>query len=130
MNVKRLIFLILGCICLALGCIGIVLPVLPTAPFFLATVFFFSQSSQKLHDWFLGTKLYKNNLESYVKGQGMTAGTKAKILTTVTALMAFGFYMMFRRSLYIPCGILACVWVAHLIYFLFGVKPLEKSPAA
>ena len=130
MNVKRLIFLILGCICLALGCIGIVLPILPTVPFFLATVFCFSQSSQKLHDWFLGTKLYKNNLESYVKDQGMTAGTKAKILTTVTALMAFGFYMMFRRSLYIPCGILACVWVAHLIYFLFGVKALEKSPAA
>ena len=103
---------------------------LPTAPFFLATVFCFSQSSQKLHDWFLGTKLYKNNLESYVKGQGMTAGTKAKILTTVTALMAFGFYMMFRKALYIPCGILVCVWVAHLIYFLFGVKTLEKSPAA
>ena len=122
MNVKRLIFLILGCICLALGCIGIVLPILPTVPFFLATVFCFSQS--------LGTKLYKNNLESYVKGQGMTAGTKAKILTTVTALMAFGFYMMFRKALYIPCGILACVWVAHLIYFLFGVKTLEKSPAA
>lgn len=103
---------------------------LPTVPFFLATVFCFSQSSQKLHDWFLGTKLYKNNLESYVKGQGMTTGTKAKILTTVTALMAFGFYMMFRKALYIPCGILACVWVAHLIYFLFGVKTLEKSPAA
>lgn len=130
MNVKRLIFLILGCICLALGCIGIVLPILPTVPFFLATVFCFSQSSQKLHNWFLGTKLYKNNLESYVKGQGMTVGTKAKILTTVTALMAFGFYMMFRKALYIPCGILACVWVAHLIYFLFGVKALEKSPAA
>ena len=32
MNVKRLIFLILGCICLALGCIGIVLPILPTVP--------------------------------------------------------------------------------------------------
>ena len=115
MNVKRLIFLILGCICLALGCIGIVLPILPTVPFFLATVFCFSQSSQKLHDWFLGTKLYKNNLESYVKGQGMTAGTKAKILTTVTALMAFGFYMMFRKALYIPCGILACVWVARRV---------------
>lgn len=41
MNVKRLIFLILGCICLALGCIGIVLPILPTVPFFLATVFAF-----------------------------------------------------------------------------------------
>lgn len=79
MKIKRLIFLITGCVCLALDCIGIVLPVLPTVPFFLATVFCFSQSSQKLHDWFLGTRMYKNNLASYVKGQGMTAKTKTKI---------------------------------------------------
>lgn len=124
MRLKRLIFLIAGCVCLGLGCIGIVLPVLPTVPFFLATVFCFSRSSQKLHDWFLGTKLYKNNLESYVKGQGMTTKTKAKILLTVTMLMAFGFGMMLRKALYVPCGILACVWAAHLVYFLFGVKTI------
>ena len=127
MNLKRLIFLITGCLCLALGCIGIVLPILPTVPFFLATVFCFAQSSQKLHDWFLGTKLYKKHLDSYVKGQGMTPGTKAKLLLTVTALMVFGFVMMLRKALYVPCGILACVWVAHIIYFVFGVKTLRAE---
>ena len=127
LKLKRLIFLIVGCICLALGCIGIVLPILPTVPFFLVTVFCFSQSSQKLHDWFIGTKMYKNNLESYVKGQGMTVKTKTKILVTVTALMAFGFFMMFRKALYIPCAILAVVWIAHIIYFVFKVKTVEKQ---
>ncbi len=122
MGFKRMIFLIIGCVCLALGCVGIVLPILPTAPFFLATVFCFSQSSQKLHDWFLETRMYKNNLESYVKGEGMTAKTKAKILITVTALMVFGFVIMLRKDLYIPCVILACVWAAHIIYFVFVVK--------
>ena len=122
MGFKRMIFLIIGCVCLALGCVGIVLPILPTAPFFLATVFCFSQSSQKLHDWFLGTRMYKNNLESYVKGEGMTAKTKAKILITVTALMVFGFVIMLRKDLYIPCVLLACVWAAHIIYFVFVVK--------
>lgn len=122
MGFKRMIFLIIGCVCLALGCVGIVLPILPTAPFFLATVFCFSQSSQKLHDWFLGTRMYKNNLESYVKGEGMTAKTKAKILIMVTALMVFGFVIMLRKDLYIPCAILACVWAAHIIYFVFVVK--------
>lgn len=122
MGFKRMIFLIIGCVCLALGCVGIVLPILPTVPFFLATVFCFSQSSQKLHDWFLRTRMYKNNLESYVKGGGMTAKTKAKILITVTALMVFGFVIMLRKDLYIPCAILACVWAAHIIYFVFVVK--------
>ncbi len=126
MGFKRMIFLIIGCVCLALGCVGIVLPILPTAPFFLATVFCFSQSSQKLQDWFLGTRMYKNNLESYVKGEGMTAKIKAKILITVTALMVFGFVIMLRKDLYIPCAILACVWAAHIIYFVFVVKIRKK----
>lgn len=70
MYLKRLIFMIIGCISLGIGCIGIVLPLLPTFPFFLATVFCFAKSSQKLHGWFIGTKMYKNYLESYLKGQG------------------------------------------------------------
>ena len=127
MKLKKCIFLILGCVCLALGCIGIVLPILPTVPFFLVTLFCFSQSSEKLHQWFIGTQLYKNNLESYVKGQGMTNKTKAKIIGTVTALMVIGFLLMLRKGLYVPCVILACVWAAHLIYFGFVVK---KVPAA
>lgn len=127
MKLKRLIFLIIGCICLVLGCVGIVLPILPTVPFFIVTVFCFSQSSQKLHDWFIGTKMYKNNLENYVSGRGMAVKTKVKILSTVTALMAFGFFMMWRKSLYIPCAILALVWAAHLVYFLFFVKTPDKS---
>ena len=66
MKLKRLIFLILGCICLGIGCIGIVLPVLPTVPFFLATVLFFVNSSKKPNDWFVGTGMYKKHLESCV----------------------------------------------------------------
>ena len=77
MKLKRLFFLILGCVCLALGCVGIVLPVLPTVPFFLATVFCFANSSEKLHTWFLGTELYQKHLDSFVKKKGMTAQTKA-----------------------------------------------------
>ena len=47
MRIKRLLFLVTGCICLGLGCVGIILPILPTVPFFLVTVFCFANSSQK-----------------------------------------------------------------------------------
>lgn len=126
MNLKRMIFVILGSICLVLGCIGIALPILPTVPFFLATVFFYANSSKRLHDWFVSTKMYKRHLESYVQKKGMLMKTKLSILSMVTLLMGFGFFMMFRKGIYIPCAILAVVWVAHIVYFLFGVKTIRE----
>lgn len=132
MKLKQIIFLIIGCLSLALGCVGIVLPILPTVPFFLLTVFCFANSSQKLHDWFIGTQMYKKHLESFVQKKGMTVRTKATILTSVTALMAVGFVLMLRRGIVVPCVILAVVWVCHLVYFLFGVKTIpavQTEPA-
>lgn len=125
MKLKRLLYVILGCICLGLGCVGIVLPILPTVPFFLVTVFCFAKSSQKLHDWFVGTKMYKKHLESFVKKKGMTVRTKAAIMTSVTLLMGFGFTMMMLKTIYIPCIILAVIWICHIIYFAFGVKTVR-----
>lgn len=104
MKIKRMIFADLGCICLGIGCVGIALPIIPTVPFFLATVFFFANSSQKLHEWFLGTKMYKKHLESFVQKKGMLMQTKLTILTTVTLLMGFGFFMMLCKGILIRCA--------------------------
>ena len=129
MKLKQIIFLIIGCLSLALGCVGIVLPILPTVPFFLLTVFCFANSSQKLHDWFIGTQMYKKHLESFVQKKGMTVRTKATILTSVTALMAVGFVLMLRKGIIVPC-VIAVVWVCHLVYFLFGVKTIPAAETA
>lgn len=40
MKTVRIVFMLLGFICLALGTIGVIIPILPTVPFYLATVFF------------------------------------------------------------------------------------------
>lgn len=128
MKLKRAICLCLGFLCLALGCIGIVLPILPTVPFFLLTAFFFANSSERLHTWFIGTKLYKKHLESYVRKKGMTVQTKLGILIPVTLLMGIGFALMYRKGLYIPCAILAVVWLCHILYFAFGVKTIPALP--
>jgi len=103
------------------------LPILPTTPFYLATVFFFANSSQRLHDWFVGTKLYKKHLESFVQKRGMLLSTKLSILITVTLLMGFGFFMMARKGIWIPCIILAVVWLCHVVYFVFRVKTIKKT---
>ncbi len=122
---KKIIYLSIGFIGLIIGAVGAVIPILPSFPFLLLAAVGFGKSSEKLDSWFKGTKLYKNNLESYVKGQGMTVATKIKIIITVTLLMGFGFFMMSN----VPIGqiILFFVWVFHIVYFVFFVKLKDSS---
>lgn len=122
MRIKKILWITLGFIGLGLGAVGAVLPMLPAFPFLLLAAFSFGKSSERLHKWFVGTKLYKNNLESFVAGKGMTWRTKIKIMIMVTLLMGFGFGLMFSKNLYIPCAILAGIWLFHIFYFIFGVK--------
>lgn len=130
MKLKRLIFLIFGFLSLGLGCVGVVIPILPTVPFFLVTVFCFANSSQKLHDWFVSTRLYKKHLESFVKKKGMTVQTKLGIIIPVTLVMGVGFFMMMRANVLVPSIILAIVWICHIIYFVFGVKTIHRKSRA
>lgn len=129
MGIKKMVWLIVGCVGLGLGAIGTVLPVLPTFPFLMLAAFCFAKSSKKLHTWFTGTRLYKENLESYMQGKGMTRAAKRRVMTTVTLLMGFGLIMMLLKAVYVPCIILGCVWIFHMVYFIFGVKTLEEDLA-
>ena len=127
MNAKRIVYTVFGFLFFGLGAVGTVLPILPTVPFLMLSAFCFGKSSEKLNRWFKGTKLYKNNLETFVKGEGMTMKTKLRIVCTVTVIMALGFAMMSR----VPVGraVLAVVWVCHLLYFFLGVKTIEPKKA-
>ncbi len=125
MKIMKVFWIIIGSLALALGTIGIFLPVLPTVPFYMLTVFAFANSSEKLHKWFLSTRMYKNYLENYVEKKGMTIKTKLTLLITVTLLMGFGFFMM--KSVPIGRIILAIVWIGHIIYFGFIVKTISQE---
>ena len=125
MSIKKIVYIVAGCFGVGMGAVGAIVPMLPSFPFLLLAAFCFSRSSRRLNDWFIHTKLYQENLESYIKERGMTTKTKVRIMITVTILMAIGFMMMGR----VPVGriILAFVWMFHILYFLFGVKTIKNN---
>ena len=125
MNIKKIIYIALGCLGVGLGALGAVLPLLPSFLFLLLAAFSFGKSSDRLHAWFTGTKLYKKNLENYVQGKGMTRKTKVRIMVTVTILMSIGFLMM--HQVVVGRIVLGCVWVFHVLYFTFAVKTIPES---
>ena len=127
MNLKKTLYIILGCIGVGLGAVGAVVPLLPAFPFLLLAAVCFARSSKKLHTWFINTKLYKNNLADYVAGRGMTRKTKIRVMVTVTLLMSVGFVMMALKSVTVGCIVLACVWAFHIVYFIFGVKTIRDT---
>ena len=128
---KKLLYIIIGCIGVGLGAIGAVVPMLPAFPFLMLAAFCFARSSEKLDRWFKGTKLYQDNLADYVAGRGMTVKTKVRIMITVTLLMSIGFIMMGLKGIVTGCIVLGCVWAFHIVYFIWGVKtiPAAKEPA-
>ncbi|MBQ8201273.1 MAG: YbaN family protein [Clostridia bacterium] len=122
---KKMLYIILGCIGVGLGAVGAVVPMLPAFPFLMLAAFCFARSSEKLNNWFINTKLYKDNLADYVAGRGMTMKTKVRIMITVTLLMSIGFVMMGIKGVKVGCIVLGCVWAFHIVYFLFGVKTIQ-----
>ena len=127
---KKLLYIILGCIGVGLGAVGAVVPMLPAFPFLMLAAFCFARSSEKLDRWFKGTKLYQDNLADYVAGKGMTVTIKVRIMITVTLLMSIGFIMMGLKGIVTGCVVLSCVWAFHILYFIWGVKtiPATKEP--
>ena len=125
MSLRKAIYIILGCIGLILGAVGVIVPMLPAFPFLLLAAFGFARGSERLHSWFISTRLYKNNLETYMRGQGMTRRTKHRIIASVTVLILISMSIIAICELYWVWSILIAVWAFHILYFVFGVKTLE-----
>lgn len=115
---KKILYIMIGCISLGLGIIGVILPILPTVPFVLLAAFCFARSSERLNGWFKNTKLYReNNIKN-----GMTKQAKVRIMCSVTLLMSIGFIMMGLKDIVVGNIVLLIVWIFHMAYLTFGVK--------
>lgn len=82
---KKIVLLTFGHFFLVLGIVGAFLPVLPTTPFLLLAAYFYSKSSDKIHNWLMNHKYLGPPLKDWQE-RGVI-GIKSKWLATVMLLL-------------------------------------------
>ena len=118
----KYIYLSLAFLFLAIGAIGVVLPILPTTPFLLLASYFFGKGSKRFQHWFLSTKLYKNHLDSFVNSRAMTMKTKISILTIASLMLILAFII--TKSVHARIFILVAM-IFKYYYFTFKIKTIN-----
>lgn len=120
---KKKLYLILGCLSLILGAIGIFLPLLPTTPFILLSAFLFEKSSEKFHKLLLENKIFGKYIKDYTEKKGITYKNKIIALTIMTLGMGKGFFSM--QNIY-GRGTLVIVFLGVSIHIL-KLKTLKEN---
>lgn len=120
----RILLFLVGIISLALGVIGIILPILPTTPFFLLTSYCFMKSSKKFNDWFIATKMYKKYISGFVEHKAMSLKGELILLTLVSIMLIFAMYKVSVLPMTICINILLAIKYS---YFIFNIKTVSTE---
>jgi uncharacterized protein len=113
-SIKRIFLLFVGSISLALGVLGIFLPLLPTTPLLLLAVACYLRSSEKLYNWLIGHKYLGPFINNWRQGKGIP--TKIKVLSIVFLWIS----MMFSVIL-IPYIILKMIFFIIPLFFTWFI---------
>lgn len=113
----------LGYFFVALGGIGVVLPLLPTTPFILVAAGCFARSSPRCHQWLLDNRIFGPMIIDWQQHQCISRKTK---LIAVGSIIVFGGYSVFFAMPTILFKVLGGLLV---LIGLFSVLRLKTCPA-
>lgn len=106
-RVVRVFLLVAGTLSLALGTIGLVLPILPTTPFLLLAAACYMRSSERLHKWLLGNKWFGEYIRNYQEGKGIPLKTKIAAVTVLWAAILYSSFFVLDEVLIAQIALLA-----------------------
>lgn len=121
----RMLYLTSGSMALALGALGVVLPLLPTTPFILLSAFCFARSAPRAHTWLLRSRLFGPILAEWQEHRAVPH--RAKVTAIATVILAFGLTVATAVGSG-PGRILLAVLGVALVVFLARL-PSRDAPA-
>ncbi|MYN15259.1 DUF454 family protein [Rugamonas sp. FT107W] len=120
------IFLILvGCLAVALGVLGIFLPLLPTTPFLLLASACFARGSTRLHHWLLTNQMFGKYLRDYEDGKGIPLRGKVWTLVFMWASLGYSMWRVNKPWLQIMLPLIGICVTVYLTRFV----PTLRLPA-
>lgn len=110
---KRHLYLLGGLLALALGGIGIILPLLPTVPFIILAAFCFAQSSPRLEAWLLNHHVFGPHIRNWREGRAITKKGKRAALAafTVSIILALIFVKLPWNLIPIAAAAIGGTWI-------------------
>ena len=87
--VMRGALIAVGSLAVALGTLGIFLPLLPTTPFLLLAAFCYARSSRRFYDWLLTNRWFGAYIRNYREGRGIALHHKIVALTLLWSTIGF-----------------------------------------
>lgn len=114
-STKRIFYILLGFFFMALGFIGIFVPVLPTVPFLLLAAFFFMRSSERMYAYLINHSRFGTVISSFMENRSIPRKSrqKALILLWVSLIISMAVTADIRAAL-----ILLFVGVCVTVYLL------------
>ena len=97
-SLKRSFWLVIGLLCVALGLIGAVLPILPTTPFLLLAAFCFARSSDRLHGWLINHRLFGPPIRDWQERGAISK--PAKRLAIISMIVVFSISVFLQIPMY------------------------------
>tara|TARA_Y100001968_G_scaffold313270_1_gene337289 strand:- start:2841 stop:3221 length:381 start_codon:yes stop_codon:yes gene_type:complete len=113
--IKNYIYITLGSFFLVLGFIGLFLPIVPTTPFILVSVWFFARSSNKLENWLVNHKIFGKMIQDW-RNHG-SINKKAKISATLLIIFSFSGAIYFNQILVFDI-LLAVVGTSIVVFII------------
>lgn len=90
----RMFYLIVGWIALALGLIGVPLPILPTVPFLLIAAWAFGKSSDRLRLKLLNHPVYGPDIQRWQERGAIRRRAKVIAITAMAGSVAISFFLL------------------------------------
>lgn len=122
-GMQRLLLLSLGWLAIALGTLGIVLPLLPTTPFMLLAAWCFARSSPRFHHWLMWRSPFGRYLRHWQKHRAMPPGTKGRAIALIAISFALSLYLV--KVLWVRVMLL--ILLLTLLFFLWRIPVVDTQ---